>query len=475
MLTTRMACRESGHKRRHDDRRDPDRASFFDARRQTPRYSCRLGIKRRDGRYTAACNPPGSGTCRTNNPRTERSARMNSRISAIVLLALTLATATHPAVAQPVQTRPPTELRLSVEPLLSIGLMEGPDEYLLAGVNGGARLADGSVVVSDRTHSRIQRFGPDGRHLWSRGRDGEGPGEFKYVQLAAGCASMERIVVYDIWTDRVSVFSGDGELLDDYRFLYNGVPLRRFGCAPDGRLDFLGSSVRTGEEGAEPGDLIRELLSLGSAELGDTAATMVRDRIPSSEIRYLGPGDAMPGSIWSHDVVFATNDHGVWLGTSEDYELELIGPAGETIRRIRWDGPDLSVTPADIDRYRDALEASYQRRGNADWRARFARRWEWESEVVPDVFPAYQALMVGDDGMLWVQDYIRPGERDEWFGFDPDGTWTRTLVLPPRTDLLDVGLDWALVQTRDDLDVQRVATHALVENRARSPADPSPR
>ena len=390
---------------------------------------------------------------------------LRNQYTLMLAVALASAAGAPPAVAQPVQTRPATELRLSTEPLLSIGLIEGPDEYLLAGVNGGARLADGSVVVSDRTHSRIQRFGPDGRHLWSRGRDGEGPGEFKYVQLAAGCASMERIVVYDIWTDRVSVFSGEGELLDDYRFLYNGVPLRRFGCAPDGRLGFLGSSVMMGEEGAEPGDLIRELLSLGSAELGDTVATMLRNRIPSSEIRLLGPGDAMPGSTWPHDVVFATTDGGVWLGTSEDYEVELVGRTGETIRRIRWEGPDLSVTQADVNRYRDALEASYRRGGDADWRPRFERRWDWESEIVPDVFPAYQALIMGDDGMLWVQDYVRPGDRDEWFGFDPDGTWTRTLVLPPQTDLLDIGADWALVETRDNLDVQRVATHTLVENR----------
>ena len=380
---------------------------------------------------------------------------------AAALLAMACAASTLSAVAQP-EPGPETELRLSAEPLLSIGLMEGPDEYLLAGVNGGARFADGSVVVSDRTQFRIQKFGPDGRHLWSRGREGEGPGEFKYVQLAAGCASAERIVVYDIWTDRVSVFSYEGELLDDYRFLYNGLPLRRFGCAPNGRLGFLGSSVRTGNEGAEPGDLIRELLSLGTAALGDTAATMLRDRIPASEIRHLGPGDAMPGSIWSHDVVFAATDEGVWLGTSEDYEVELVGWTGETIRRIRWDGPDLGVTQADIDRYRGTLEASYRRGGDADWRARLERRWEWESEIVPDVFPAYEDLMVGDDGRVWVQDYTRPGDESQWFGFDLGGTWARTLVLPPRTHLLDIGSDWALVQARDELDVPRVAVHDLL-------------
>ena len=77
---------------------------------------------------------------------------------------------------------------MSVEPLLSIGLVEGANEYLFAGINGGALLADGSVVVSDRAHFRIQKFGPDGEHLWSRGREGEGPGEFEYV-LGPGCRS----------------------------------------------------------------------------------------------------------------------------------------------------------------------------------------------------------------------------------------------------------------------------------------------
>ena len=389
---------------------------------------------------------------------------MKLAVHAVVASVVALAAAPHRAVAQVVQPRPATEVSLSVEPLLSIGLMEGADEYLFAGINGGALLADGSLVVSDRANFRIQKFGPDGEHLWSRGRQGEGPGEFEYVRVAPGCASAERIAVYDIWTARVSVFSGDGELLDDYPFLFNGVPLRRFSCAPNGRLGFAGSSVWMGETGAEPGDIIRELLSLGSAELGDTVAATLRERIPSSEMRYLGPGNAMPGNIWSHDAVFAAADQGVWFGTSEDYEIELVAWTGETIRRIRWEGPDLNVTREDIDRYRDSLEDSYRRGGGADWRARFQRRWEWESEIVPEVFPAYQELMMGDDGVLWVHDYLRPGERSEWFAFDADGNWTRTLVLPSHTVLLDIGPDWAVVRTLDELDVQRVAVHALVEN-----------
>ena len=228
--------------------------------------------------------------------------------------------------------------------------------------------------------------------------------------------SADRIVVYDIWSQRVSVFNDEGDLVDDHRLLYNGLPIRRFGCAPNGRLGFTGYSDQT-VEGLASEELYRELMTLGWVELGDTAATTVRQRIPGSELRYLGPGDAMPGSIWGHNVAIAAANEGIWLGSSEDYEVELIGWTGETIRRIRWHGPDLNVTQRDVDRYRDALEGSYRRGGDPDWRARFERRWARESENVPDVFPAYDRLMIGDDGVLWVHDYVRPGEPSEWLAF----------------------------------------------------------
>ena len=109
------------------------------------------------------------------------------------------------------------------------------------------------------------------------------------------------------------------------------------------------------------------------------------------------------------------------------------------------------MTRQDVDRYRDALEERYRDDDDPNWRARFESTWDWESEIVPD------------DGVLWVQDYIRPGERGEWFAFDPAGRWVRSLVLPPRTRLLDIGPDWALVRTVDDLDVQRVQVRGLVE------------
>ena len=110
---------------------------------------------------------------------------------------------------------------------------------------------------------------------------------------------------------------------------------------------------------------------LGFAERGDTEITVLREGIPDTEQTYLGsPGDYAPGSIWSHDAVFAATDDGVWLGTGDDYEVEFVDWTGATTRRIRWEGPDLTVTQDDIDRHRENLQERYRRRGDPDWRAR---------------------------------------------------------------------------------------------------------
>lgn len=73
-------------------------------------------------------------------------------------------------------------------------------------------------------------------------------------------------------------------------------------------------------------------------------------------------------------------------------------------------------------------------------------------------------MLAQDDGGVWIQHYRRPGdERREWLVFDADGTWIRTLDLPASLLVVDGGSDWVLAQTRDDVGVQRLVVHKLVE------------
>ncbi len=349
-----------------------------------------------------------------------------------------------------------TDVRLSDEPTLQIGVVSGQEELELFGVSGAARLADGSIVVYESGAFRAQKFGPDGEHLWSRGQEGEGPGDFQdFAELLIPCAGAQSIMIYDIYSRRITVFDGDGELLHTYPFAFQERSPYDITCAPGGRLVVSGWAK---EHPMEPGPF-RTIVDMAFAD--SSVVTILREDVPAEDRVTTATSEGVvtgsrPG-IWSHRLMFAPTDTGTWLGTGDDYEIELVDWTGTTTGRIRWEGPDLAVTQEHLDAHRERLRESY----TGD---RFDARWEREREMLPANFPAYSRVLLGDDGTLWVQDFQRPGEQNEWFAFDQGGEWNYILELPPATTLLDIGAGWALVNYRDALDVERLALHSLEEH-----------
>ncbi len=161
------------------------------------------------------------------------------------------------------------------------------------------------------------------------------------------------------------------------------------------------------------------------------------------------------------------------MATGDEYEVEFLDWSGTTRRRIRWPGPELRVTSAHHDAFREQLCRGYRlvRRENS-WQELCARRWEAEEPNLPSIFPTVARLLIADDGRLWVEHFRRPGDEREWLVFDVDGTWAAKLRLPMRMFLQDAGQDWILVRhTTDDLGVERLALYAMAP--ARSNGDPN--
>ncbi len=365
--------------------------------------------------------------------------------------------------------------RLSDEPEVLIGVADGRPEQELFEVAGAARLADGSVVLYEAGAFRLQKFGPDGEHLWSRGQAGEGPGDFdRFAELLVPCASRQSVLIYGPYTRRMTVFDGDGALLGTYPFAFQGTQPYDLTCTPGGRLVFSGWGL---ERPSEPGPY-RTTADVGFAD--SAVVTVLReDVVGEDRLATTNPEGRLTGSapgIWSRRLRFAATDEGVWLGTGDDYAIELLDWTGATARTIRWEGPDRAVTQPHIDAYREAVRDSFangldfmarnhpDRVDSRNWQGRFESRWERDQDALPSAFPAYADVRLGDDGALWIQEFARPGERSEWFALNEDGERTRAVMVPPEMTLLDIGSDWALVTFRDELDVERVALYSFVEN-----------
>ena len=354
----------------------------------------------------------------------------------------------------------PRSFAPSEDPVWIVGTVDGPDAEMFFRISGGKRLDDGSVVVGVEGTWEIRKFGADGTHLWTAGKRGVGPGEFVRLSLLRACSS-DRIHVYDQELVRITEFNQQGERLSTWQLAHQGPPpYERVTCAPDGRIIYF----PWGSFPAEPG-IVRFQVPVVWTGKGERA-NVLRENVP-------GPERVLNGGYWDRPwtkrLVLGGTREGVWIGTSDDYVLELVSWDGSVIRTLEWTGDDLTATQEDIGQLRDELVQAM----DEEERNRFLRdSWPGYEEVLPFRVPAYSRLMAMDDGSLWVGRWegigwgIRrlpghPGQR--WDIFDPSGKRVREVTVPANMSLLDGGDDWVLVVVRDELNVQRLAVYELRE------------
>ncbi len=356
----------------------------------------------------------------------------------------------------------PVSASLSADPIWTVGGADGPDAEIFSRIAGAKRRRDGSVVAGVAGFHEVRKFGPAGEHLWTVGRRGAGPGEFERLQLLRGC-SEERVVVYDRGSYRVTEFGQDGKRLATWQLPYGGRPPYEVACAPDGKvIHFV-----AGELPSSPG-IVRWRVPISWVSRGMRSARLIRDETPGPE-RILDLDD---GSYWerpwSRRLVLGGTGRGVWIGTSDDYLLELVGWDGTVLDTLAWSGRDRAVTPADIDQLRDELRAVFAE--GPDEEARFLREiWPGYESVLPSTVPAYSQLLALDDGTVWVGRWEgivwaprlpdHPG--NGWDVFNPSGERVRQVTIPSDMRLLDAGADWVLVVVRDALGVETLAVYEV--------------
>ena len=351
------------------------------------------------------------------------------------------------------------DLAIADQPLVRIGILDGPLEYIFGDVTGAVRLGDGSIVVADEQSDNVRRYDADGRHLWTSGREGDGPGEYRGLRLLRNCPGAT-ITVFDWVQDRITELDADGNVVDTRELNSIGVnPYGEPGCSADGRLVFRPwPENRVSGADRAVGESWRWRMSLRHA-LADRV-TVLRSGIPGAERTRVSRGTVRP-SYWGRDMVFATVNTGVWFGTSDDYTLEHVDWTGRVTRVARWAGPDLAITGEQVQRYREYLSAhDYY----ADYGDRFEREaWPERRAYLPERFPAYESLLALPDGSVWVRTHGWRAPGEELHLLDRDGTWLRRLTMPAGSVLLDAGPDWVLVRQRNDFDVPTVALYELVE------------
>ena len=200
------------------------------------------------------------------------------------------------------------DLVLSDEPLLRIGMLDGPDEYLFGNISGAIRLEDGSVVVADEQSRVVRMFDADGTHIWTSGREGEGPGDYRGLWLLRGCPGAA-VTVYDWRLKRITELESDGSVADTraLRGADGPGPYGAPACSPDG--DLVVTDWPDSEENLAVGPFRWEI-SLSRERNG--SLTTLRSGIPGTELYHHGAG--ISGQVtWGKDMAFAVTATGVCM------------------------------------------------------------------------------------------------------------------------------------------------------------------
>lgn len=346
--------------------------------------------------------------------------------------------------------------QVSPAPPLEIGGPGAPPQHEFQRIDGARRLPDGRIVVADGGTSTVRMFGADGSLLWSAGRAGDGPGEYRLIE-SLGVGPGDSIWVFDFGLRRFTILTFDGEAARTVPLGAQLSAVAAVGRLPDGR--FVVRELWSGAAGdgeLRPGlrrDPAAIALLAPDGTLADTVAV-----VPGREvfIRSENGRAVMSAPLFARTAVAAIRDRQVIAGSQERFELQVYDLRGPLERSIRLLGLDLSITASDVDRL---IEEETARRPAPE---RAGLRRDLESMDVPPTRPAFGDILVDDDGNIWAAEYVRwPRVPRAWTVVDPEGHWLGTIPMPDRFRPLHIGGDRVLGIWRDELDVERVRLYRL--------------
>ncbi len=366
------------------------------------------------------------------------------------------------------------------------------------GIPDATRLADGRVAFADGATGQVVVAEPDGRGARRHGGTGRGPGEF---------LAPTRIF-------EVPGVSGEGEGRGSLRVLDAGsrgwvtvdpeggvgdrIPLEPVlrsaimtaGWAPPGAGalgeggDLWAFVVTAAPIPTEPGEsrpvgaVLRIPLPLPGSG-GPLSAADTVDHLPGPAFR-MGPDyaglvllsstgvvAAGPGGAWFGDTGVARVRGVRRLDASGSAEATAQGAAAASSVEVRWrTGRSLDVTQA----MRDDIFASMLEVASSEERA-FLEEMSG-SMVFAERLPHFEALVVGEDGTLWIGRHEgdlgevaqRAGTRrsaQEWLVVEVGAATAERVRMPAGFRLLRAGPDWVLGVMRDERGVETVRIHAL--------------
>ncbi len=388
-------------------------------------------------------------------PRARNSARRARKLpltltAAIVVVGQTCRPSPPPATAA-------AQWRLADVPVFELGRDDG---VLLHLVRDAVFAPDGSLLVADNSGPRLLRVSSTGEVVDSRGREGNGPGEFDGITRVFSLG--DTVLAYDGSLGRVTTWVGDGEP--------QVVALPKLG--EDGEVGTGLAGVVSakvwvlytwGSAGAS--ELATELLKRWQDVLVFDANTQEVAKVARYPVNYSYMVVEQYGvtgyrlSFLGEAHVSATSNH--WLFVPLDEAVLLRGSLA-----------DQAISPVSLPLQLEPYSKEMLRGQREDWLSRATGSYAARVRLVFDNLsgempalapPIRQLVHVGED--VWLQKFGggQETEATEWVVVDPSGGNIRaTASLDAEVELLGGSDSLAVVLVRTELDEEFVQVRRIL-------------
>jgi hypothetical protein len=328
---------------------------------------------------------------------------------------------------------PELKLRIVFTEELSIGEVEGDENYMFGQNIYFNTDEDGNFYVSDMDAHRIQKYDPDGKFILTIGREGQGPGEFGNFSFV-GFDKDKNIYINDVLNSRISFFDKEGQYLKQIRLTerYSQVVL-------NSKNFIIANKSALSEEGNV--QKLSYLYGLFDGEL-NLVAELFKDEIEmplptGRDLSTMGEYIAKVFSISAFRplviMTLADNDS-IYLGYPNKYVINVYSPEGKLVKKVSRDYDPIPVSKKDKEDYVKLVSSSLPALFTEDIREK-----AFQNIKYPKYKSAYQGFTLMENDWLCV---VVDSVEDEYTLldiFDQEGKYIAHFTTPVPAEGIRAG------------------------------------
>lgn len=323
-------------------------------------------------------------------------------------------------------------------------------------------LPDSGLVVANGGSLELRFFDATGRFVRQSGREGSGPGEYRFLDRVFRLAG-DSLGVYDGGPRRLTVLSPTGVFARTVTLARPsgvtgvGGPTPVGGFADGTVASFVAPAPVPGP-GQERGALHRLTATwFRHGANGELISTLGQS--PGGE-RFLELSDGMVinwAVPFQRVLRMAVSADRVFAGDGTESSVVALHRDRIGSGTIRLDPGTLTLTTAEVAAYR---QEQLDRAPSPAYRTRLET--SFSKTTAPTSMPALADLRVDADGNVWVQEYRRPGAATiRWRVVTPGGAPIASIDVPSRFAITDIRGDRIAGIWIDENDVETVRAYQL--------------